>query len=59
MKILIQGGRLIDPQSGLPSDTDVGLGSVICGDAWVAEVLAKGVGESMPKADEPRFIVGG
>jgi len=25
----------------------------------VAAVLAKGVGESMPKADEPRFIVGG
>jgi thiamine biosynthesis lipoprotein len=33
--------HLIDPQTGLPSDTDVALASVVAADGWVAEVLAK------------------
>jgi FAD:protein FMN transferase len=35
--------HLIDPQTGLPSDTDLTLASVIAGQAWMAEVLAKAV----------------
>jgi thiamine biosynthesis lipoprotein len=35
--------HLIDPQTGLPSDTDLNLVTVVAGEAWVAEVLAKAV----------------
>lgn len=35
--------HLIDPATGLPSDTDLGMASVIAGTAWEAEVLAKAV----------------
>ena len=41
------GGRsrhhLIDPATGEPSTSDLALASVIAGDAWEAEVLAKAV----------------
>jgi FAD:protein FMN transferase len=35
--------HLIDPRSGLPSDTDLELATVVAAEAWVAEVLAKSV----------------
>jgi thiamine biosynthesis lipoprotein len=35
--------HLIDPQTGLPSDTDLTLTSAVAAEAWVAEVLAKAV----------------
>ena len=35
--------HLIDPSTGEPSDTDLNLVSVVTGQAWVAEVLAKAV----------------
>ncbi len=35
--------HLIDPSTGEPSTTDLGLASVIAGSAWEAEVLAKAV----------------
>jgi thiamine biosynthesis lipoprotein len=35
--------HLIDPQTGQPSESDVALATVIAGDAWLAEVLAKAV----------------
>lgn len=35
--------HLIDPQTGLPSDTDLNLATVIATTGWMAEVLAKGV----------------
>ena len=35
--------HLIDPQTGLPSDTDVTSATVVAGAAWLAEVLAKAV----------------
>ena len=35
--------HLIDPQTGLPSDTDVNFCTVVADRAWVAEVLAKAV----------------
>jgi FAD:protein FMN transferase len=35
--------HLIDPQTGLPSETDVTLATVIAEDGWMAEVLAKAV----------------
>ena len=35
--------HLIDPQTGMPSTTDVTLASVVCSEAWRAEVLAKAV----------------
>ena len=35
--------HLIDPQTGQPSDTDLNFCTVITGQAWVAEVLAKAV----------------
>ena len=35
--------HLIDPASGLPSDTDVNLATVVAGRAWMAEVMAKAV----------------
>jgi thiamine biosynthesis lipoprotein len=43
---LVDGGErhhLIDPGTGLPSDTDLDLATVVAGEAWVAEVLAKAV----------------
>ena len=42
-----QGGQvrhhLIDPMTGFPSDTDLNLATVVCAEAWAAEVLAKAV----------------
>ena len=35
--------HLIDPGTGRPSDTDLTLATVVAGQAWVAEVLAKAV----------------
>jgi thiamine biosynthesis lipoprotein len=35
--------HLIDPQTGVPSDTDLNLATVIAATGWMAEVLAKGV----------------
>lgn len=35
--------HLIDPTTGDPSDSDLALASVIAGEAWTAEVLAKAV----------------
>ncbi len=35
--------HLIDPQTGLPSDTDLTVATVVAGQAWMAEVLAKAV----------------
>jgi thiamine biosynthesis lipoprotein len=35
--------HLIDPQTGLPSETDVTLATVIAAEGWMAEVLAKAV----------------
>jgi thiamine biosynthesis lipoprotein len=35
--------HLIDPQTGLPSGTDLTLATVVAAQAWVAEVLAKAV----------------
>lgn len=35
--------HLIDPQTGRPADTDINFVSVVSGQAWVAEVLAKAV----------------
>jgi FAD:protein FMN transferase len=35
--------HLIDPRSGLPSDSDLELATVVAAEAWVAEVLAKSV----------------
>jgi FAD:protein FMN transferase len=35
--------HLIDPQTGRPSETDVRLASIVTGQAWMAEVLAKAV----------------
>ena len=49
--------HVIDPHTGLPSDTDVTLATVVAGDAWVAEVLAKAV--LLAGADHPFDIVGG
>jgi len=37
------GHHLIDPALGLPSDTDLRLASVVAGEAWLAEVLAKAI----------------
>jgi thiamine biosynthesis lipoprotein len=33
--------HLIDPSTGAPSDSDLELATVIAGEAWIAEVLAK------------------
>lgn len=49
--------HVIDPQTGLPSDTDLTLATVVTGDAWVAEVLAKAV--LLAGSDHPFDIVGG
>lgn len=35
--------HLIDPQTGRPSDTDLTMATVVAGQAWIAEVLAKAV----------------
>ena len=35
--------HLIDPYTGMPSTTDLTLATVIAGEAWIAEVLAKAV----------------
>jgi len=35
--------HLIDPRTGVPSDTGVELAAVVAGQAWIAEVLAKAV----------------
>jgi thiamine biosynthesis lipoprotein len=35
--------HLIDPATGEPSDSDLDLATVIAGEAWIAEVLAKAV----------------
>jgi thiamine biosynthesis lipoprotein len=35
--------HLIDPQTGMPSDTDLTSATVVAGQAWMAEVLAKAV----------------
>jgi thiamine biosynthesis lipoprotein len=35
--------HLIDPATGEPSDSDLELTTVIAGEAWIAEVLAKAV----------------
>ena len=57
----ISGGAIrhhvIDPQSGLPSDTDLTLATTIAAEAWVAEVLAKAV--LLAGARHPFDIVGG
>jgi thiamine biosynthesis lipoprotein len=45
--------HLIDPQTGLPSDTDVNTATVVAASAWAAEVLAKAVllrGSALPFA---------
>jgi thiamine biosynthesis lipoprotein len=49
--------HLIDPQTGLPSDTDLTLTSVVAGEAWVAEVLAKAV--LLAGSAHPFDIIGG
>jgi thiamine biosynthesis lipoprotein len=35
--------HLIDPHTGMPSTTDLTLATVIAGEAWIAEVMAKAV----------------
>jgi thiamine biosynthesis lipoprotein len=46
-RVWTSGGRpahhLIDPATGLPSTSDVALASVVAGEAWTAEVLAKAI----------------
>jgi len=49
--------HLIDPQTGQPSDTDVGLATVVAAHAWIAEVLAKAV--LLAGAAHPFDIIGG
>ena len=49
--------HLIDPQTGMPSTTDVGLSAVVCADAWMAEVLAKAV--LLAGFDHPFDLIGG
>jgi thiamine biosynthesis lipoprotein len=49
--------HLIDPQTGRPSDTDLVLASVVAGEAWIAEVLAKAV--LLAGSAHPFDIVGG
>lgn len=49
--------HLIDPQTGEPSDSDVNLSTVVAGDAWVAEVLAKAV--LLAGSAHPFDILGG
>jgi FAD:protein FMN transferase len=49
--------HVIDPQTGLPSDTDLTLATVVAAEAWVAEVLAKAV--LLAGATHPFDILGG
>jgi thiamine biosynthesis lipoprotein len=49
--------HLIDPSTGEPSTTDINLVTVIAGDAWRAEVLAKAV--LLRGSEHPFDIVGG
>jgi FAD:protein FMN transferase len=49
--------HIIDPRTGLPSDTDLTLATVVAADAWVAEVLAKAV--LLAGREHPFDIVGG
>jgi thiamine biosynthesis lipoprotein len=49
--------HIIDPRTGLPSDTDLTLATVVAADAWIAEVLAKAV--LLAGKDHPFDIVGG
>jgi thiamine biosynthesis lipoprotein len=49
--------HVIDPQTGLPSDTDLNLTSVVAAEAWVAEVLAKAV--LLAGSAHPFDILGG
>jgi thiamine biosynthesis lipoprotein len=49
--------HIIDPQTGLPSDTDLGLATVVAAEAWVAEALAKAV--LLAGSAHPFDIVGG
>jgi FAD:protein FMN transferase len=49
--------HLVDPQTGLPSDTDLTLATVVAGEAWVAEVLAKAV--LLAGSAHPFDIIGG
>jgi thiamine biosynthesis lipoprotein len=49
--------HIIDPQTGLPSATDLALATVVAGQAWVAEVLAKAV--LLAGAAHPFDILGG
>jgi thiamine biosynthesis lipoprotein len=47
--------HVIDPQTGLPSDTDLTVATVVAGQAWTAEVLAKAV--LLAGSDHPFDIV--
>jgi thiamine biosynthesis lipoprotein len=49
--------HLIDPQTGQPSDTDLTTATVVAGQAWMAEVLAKAV--LLAGSTHPFDIVGG
>ena len=49
--------HLIDPQTGRPSDTDVTVATVVAGQAWIAEVLAKAV--ILAGSSHPFDILGG
>lgn len=49
--------HLIDPRTGLPSDSDVQLASIISADAWMAEALAKAV--LLAGTTHPFDILGG
>ena len=49
--------HLIDPSTGLPSDTDLTLVSVVAGEAWIAEVLAKAI--LLRGSEHPFDILGG
>jgi FAD:protein FMN transferase len=56
----VQGERrhhLIDPQTGRPSDTDLTMATVVSGQAWMAEVLAKAI--LLRGSRHPFDIVGG
>ncbi|HZQ27616.1 MAG TPA: FAD:protein FMN transferase [Acidimicrobiales bacterium] len=52
-----QRHHLIDPATGLPSDTDLTLATVVTGQGWVAEVLAKAV--LLRGAAHPFDLLGG
>lgn len=49
--------HVIDPHTGWPSNTDLALATVIAGEAWMAEVLAKAV--LLAGSAHPFDIVGG